>query len=77
MDHLGLKLLYGSTQAKLYGSKNVVQTNLVLTNPGTGPSTSNKRRPKDIQVLYCRKIGHIRRQCRHCRVDQKKRLKEN
>ena len=61
-------------QGKLSGSKNGC---IVLTKPRAGPSNLNKRRPKGIQCYYCRKMGHIRHQCRHYRAYQKKRLKEN
>ena len=64
-------------QAKLSCSKNVVQTNPILTNPRTGPSSSNKRRPRGIRCYYYRMMGHIRPQCRHYKADQKKKLKEN
>ena len=64
-------------QAKLSYSKNVVQTNPILTNPRTGPSSSNKRRPGGIRCYYYRTMGHIQPQCRHYNADQKKKLKEN
>ena len=70
-------VVWTDAQAKLSSFKNAVWTNPIPTNPGTGPSSLNKRRPKGIRCYYCRKMGHVLHQCIHYRADQKKRLKEN
>ena len=70
-------------QKKNFRLKSTKMEELVQTFLRTGTSCPNKkdnflkREGKEVKCYYCQKMGHIRCHCRHYKLDQNRRLREN